>query len=63
VCYEIYSPLQTATPEQPQQLFARATTTIVLVDAKTTKPRRMTDVEREAIAPFVEESIQFKRRG
>ena len=63
VCYEIYSPQQTATVENPQQLFARATTTIVLVDAKTTKPRRMTDEEREAIAPYVEEGIQFKRRS
>ncbi|MBU6265835.1 MAG: acyl-CoA thioesterase [Actinomycetales bacterium] len=63
VCYEIYSPTQTATPENPQQLFAKATTTIVLVDAKTTKPRRLTDVEREAIAPYTGENITFKRRS
>jgi hypothetical protein len=34
--------------ENPQQLFARITT--MLVDAYTTSPRRLTDIEREAIA-------------
>ena len=59
VCYEIYSP---ATDED-QTLYARATTTIVLVDAKTGKPRRMSEKERLAVEPYIEESIQFRRRG
>lgn len=61
VCYEVYSPKLSDGSEQT--LFARATTTIVLVDAKTQKPRRMTEVEREVIAPYVEETVVFKRRG
>lgn len=61
VCYEVYSPKLSS--GEAQILFARATTTIVLVDAKTQKPRRMTETEREVIAPYVEETVTFKRRG
>lgn len=60
VCYEVYSPRGS---EMPQTLYARATTTIVLVDAATQKPRRMTDVEREVITPYVEAPVAFKRRS
>lgn len=59
VCYEIYSP----TSDSEQTLYARATTTIVLVDAKTGKPRRMTELEREAVEPYIGEPIEFRRRG
>lgn len=59
VCYEVYSPQGLA----EQQLFARATTTIVLVDATTGKPRRITDTEREAVAAYVEEPLTFRRRS
>jgi acyl-CoA thioester hydrolase len=58
VCYEIYSPATTT----PQTLFARATTTIVLVDAASGKPRRISDAEREAVADFVGEPNQYRRR-
>ena len=61
VCYEVYSPKLAS--GAAQTLFARATTTIVLVDAKTQKPRRMTETEREVIAPYVEETVVFKRRS
>lgn len=59
VCYEIYSPVGSA----EQTLFAKALTTIVLVDAATSQPRRMTDAEREVLTPYVGDPIIFKRRN
>ncbi|WP_138946862.1 thioesterase family protein [Plantibacter sp. M259] len=58
VAYEVYSPLGGAS----QTLYARASTTVVMVDAKTLKPRRISDVERAAWEPFLEEPIEFSRR-
>lgn len=58
VCYEVYSP--PASP--PQTLYARASTTLVLVDAATQRPRRFGTREREAWAPYVEEPVAFTRR-
>ncbi|WP_423923391.1 acyl-CoA thioesterase [Frigoribacterium sp. 2-23] len=57
VCYEVWSPVGVA----PAQLFTRASTTIVLVDADTDRPRRISDVERAAWTPFVEEPLTFRR--
>jgi acyl-CoA thioester hydrolase len=54
----VYSPLGGAS----QTLYARASTTVVMVDAKTLKPRRISDVERAAWEPFVEDPIEFSRR-
>ena len=58
VCYEVWSPAGVV----PAQLFTRAATTIVLVDSATNRPRRISDVEREAWSPFVEEPLTFRRR-
>lgn len=58
VCYEVHSPESMA----PRVLYARAATTIVLVDAATGQPRRMRDAEREAWEPYLEEPIAFRRR-
>lgn len=58
VCYEVRSPVGAA----PEQLFTRATTTIVLVDTASGRPRRISDAEREAWAPYVEEPLTFRRR-
>jgi acyl-CoA thioester hydrolase len=58
VAYEVYSPLGGAS----QTLYARASTTVVMVDAKTLKPRRISDVERAAWEPFLEDPIEFSRR-
>ncbi|ERG63385.1 hypothetical protein L332_02825 [Agrococcus pavilionensis RW1] len=55
VCYEVRSP-------DRDELYARATTTVVMLDASTGRPRRLTAVEREAWAPYVEEPIEFRRR-
>lgn len=56
VCYEVRDEEATTEP------YARASTTIVLVDAATGRPRRIGDVERAAWAPFVEEPVAFRRR-
>ncbi|MBO1768991.1 thioesterase family protein [Agrococcus sp. TF02-05] len=55
VCYEVRSP-------DRAELYARATTTVVMLDASTGRPRRLTAVEREAWAPYLEEPIEFRRR-
>lgn len=57
ICYEVRSPLGTA----EQTVYARASTTLVLVDAKTERPRRLTDAERAAWASHVDEPIKFRR--
>lgn len=54
VCYEVPG------PDGPG---ARATTTIVLVDEGTGRPRRVTDDERTACAGFMDDAIRFRRRG
>ena len=58
VCYEVYSPAGVAT----RVLYTRAVTTIVLVDAATERPRRMSDAERAAWDPYLGETIAFRRR-
>ncbi|GAA4433979.1 thioesterase family protein [Georgenia halophila] len=54
VCYEV------AGPDGPS---ARAMTTLVLVDEKTGKPRRMTDDERAAWEVYRDEPVAFRRRS
>lgn len=58
VCYEVYSPVE----HEPRTLYVRAATTIVLADRETGAPRRITDDEREAWAPFVDESLVFRQQ-
>ncbi|WP_353814274.1 acyl-CoA thioesterase [Agromyces sp. SYSU T00266] len=58
VCYEVYSPVGA----EPRTLYTRAATTIVLVDAATEKPRRITDAERVAWEPYLGDPIAFRRR-
>ena len=43
------------------ELHVKATTTMVFIDAATGRPRRVSDVEREAWAPYVEEPVQLRR--
>jgi acyl-CoA thioester hydrolase len=59
VCYEVCSPLEA----QPFVLYARAASAIVLVDAQTLTPRRITDRERAAWSPYVEEPVVFTKRS
>ncbi|MGO2741761.1 MAG: hypothetical protein ACTIAP_12255 [Cellulosimicrobium funkei] len=42
--------------------YAKAATTIVVVDAATGSPRRISEAERAAWEPFVEEPLTFRRR-
>jgi acyl-CoA thioester hydrolase len=58
VCYEVCSPAG----QEPAQVFARATTTIVLVDAVTERPRKINDVERAAWTPYLESPVAFGRK-
>jgi acyl-CoA thioester hydrolase len=60
VCYEVWSPL--GTDAAARVLFTRAVTTLVLVDAKSGRPRRISAAERDAWAPYVEEPLTFSRR-
>ncbi|TFD38535.1 acyl-CoA thioesterase [Cryobacterium sp. TMT2-10] len=59
VCYEVWSPVGV----EPAKLYAQASTTIVLVDAVTERPRKINEVERAAWAPYLDEPIRFTRRA
>ncbi len=58
VCYEVCSPVGV----EPTVLYTRATTTIVLVDRASERPRRISDHERDAWSPYLEEPLEFSRR-
>jgi acyl-CoA thioester hydrolase len=58
ICYEIYTPAAVT----PRQLFTRAASTLVMVDAASERPRRITDRERDAWSPYLDDPIVFKRR-
>ena len=58
VCYEVWSPAGV----EPARLFARATTTIVMVDAATERPRKINDIERAAWLPYLEQPLTFTRK-
>lgn len=59
VSYEIYSPAGVT----PRVLFTRASTTLVMVDAVTERPRRISDREREAWTPYLAVPVSFSRRS
>lgn len=54
VCYEVLSP-------DRSEVYARAATTVVMLDASTGRPRRLSDAERQAWAPYVEAPVEFRR--
>jgi acyl-CoA thioester hydrolase len=58
VCYEVWTPEGV----EPAVQFARASTTIVLVDAAGGRPRKMNDIERTAWTPYLDDPVQFARR-
>lgn len=58
ICYEVCSPIGAG----EQQVFARASTTLVLIDAESQRPRRLTEDERAAWGPHVEDPVQFRKR-
>jgi acyl-CoA thioester hydrolase len=59
VCYEIWSPQGS----EPVELYARATTTVAMVDSTTMAPRRLREEERDAWKPYLEEPPRFTRRS
>lgn len=59
ICYEVFGPAGTGEPT----LFARAASTIVLVDSGSGRPRRMTPREREAWAAHLDAPIVFAKRS
>jgi acyl-CoA thioester hydrolase len=54
VCYEVRSP-------DRAELYARAATTVVMLDAATGFPRRLTGAERAAWEPYLEAPVEFRR--
>jgi acyl-CoA thioester hydrolase len=58
VCYEVFSPLGSS----EQHLYARSSATVVLVDAPTGRPIRLTQEMREAWEPYVGDPIRYSRR-
>jgi acyl-CoA thioester hydrolase len=57
VSYEVWSPLG----HEPAVLYTRATTALVMVDAASNRPRRLTEAERAACAPYTEAPVEFSR--
>ncbi|GGL72210.1 thioesterase [Curtobacterium citreum] len=57
VSYEVWSPVGV----EPAVLYTRATTALVMVDAATNRPRRLTAVERAACEQFAEPPVEFSR--
>ncbi|EYR64520.1 4-hydroxybenzoyl-CoA thioesterase [Actinotalea ferrariae CF5-4] len=57
VCYEI-----TSGEEEPRQVYARAVTTLVLIDAATQRPRRLTDDERAVWGRYLGDPPALRRR-
>ena len=58
VCYEVYSPRG----DEAQTLYARASSSVVLVDAQSFRPVRLTDAMRDAWSPYIGEPVTFRRR-
>jgi len=59
VYYEVKSPLGV----EPRVTYVKASTTLVLVDAATDRPRRMHPHERAAWEPYLDEPLTFRRRA
>lgn len=59
VCYEVFSPVG----DVPQTLYARATSVVVMVDAQTGRPMRLSTQMREAWAPYLGAPIVYGHRG
>lgn len=58
VCYEVFSPASAA----GQELYARASAVVVMVDAAIGRPVRLTDEQRAAWAPYLGEPVVYAHR-
>ncbi|CDK01521.1 Thioesterase superfamily protein [Microbacterium sp. C448] len=64
ICYEVYSPLGPGSGDhEKQELYARSSAVLVMVDAESGRPRRLTDEQRAAWTPHLGEPIVYARRG
>lgn len=59
VCYEVYSPEGV----EPRVLHTIASTTLVLVDAATGRPTRISEETRALLADYVEAPLRFGKRS
>ncbi|WP_323741087.1 thioesterase family protein [Microbacterium sp. VKM Ac-2870] len=57
VCYEVYSPRT----DTDTTLYARASSSVVLVDAQSFRPVRLTEAMRDAWTPYLGEPVAFRR--
>lgn len=57
VCYQL-----TAQVDRARTVFVQARTTLVLVDAATGRPRRITSEERATWEPYLEAPVELRRR-
>ena len=55
--YEVFWP----SGREPRELTTRASTTVVLVDSATQRPRRITEAERAAWHPYLGDPVAFTR--
>jgi acyl-CoA thioester hydrolase len=58
LCYEVFSPADV----EPRALYARAATTLVMVDRANGAPQRISDSQRAAWTPYIEEPVAFRRQ-
>lgn len=58
VCYEVYNDPESVNP----MLYARSTAVIVLVDAETGRPTRITPEMRDVWTPYIGEPIVYAHR-
>jgi acyl-CoA thioester hydrolase len=58
VCYEITAPV-----DGERRVFVQAVTTLVLLDAATGRPRRITEDERAVWQRYVGPAVAWRRRG
>lgn len=65
ICYELHDGaaggFPRTGPASGADPYVRAATTVVMVDAATGRPRRLTDDERAAWGEYVEEPVAFRR--
>lgn len=62
ICYEIFSPRGAPLGDAGQTLYARASSTVVLVDARSFRPVRLSARMREVWTPYLGEPVVFARR-
>lgn len=63
VCYEVLAPGEADDDERGLVPHVRATTTLVLIDAATGRPRRIAPAERDVWGRYVEEPVRMRRRS